>query len=67
MMGLRPAQATMIGDSFRRDIVGAARVGMFTIWLNRFHKHLPRDLPADLPEADAEIYTLSQIREVLPD
>ncbi len=67
LMGLEPAQTAMIGDSFRRDIVGAARVGMFTIWLNRFHKTLPADVPDDLPEADAEVYELSQIRAVLPD
>ena len=67
LMDLQPAQTAMIGDSFRRDIVGAARVGMFTIWLNRFRKNLPEGVPDDLPEADAEVHDLSQIWAVLPD
>ncbi len=67
LLGLDPARTAMIGDSFRRDIVGAAELGMFTIWLNRFRKTLPADAPDDLPEADAEVYDLSQIRAVLPD
>ncbi len=66
LMGLEPAQTAMIGDSFRRDIVGASELGMFTIWLNRFRKTLPADVPDDLPEADAEVCDLSQIRAVLP-
>lgn len=66
LMALEPAQTAMIGDSFRRDIVGAAEIGMFTIWLNRFRKTLPADVPDDLPESDAVIYDLSQLRAVLP-
>ena len=67
LLGLDPARTAMIGDSFRRDIVGAAEFGMFTIWMNRFRKTLPADTPDDLPEADAVVYDLSQIRAVLPD
>ena len=67
LMGLEPEQSAMIGDSFRRDIVGAAELGMFTIWLNRFRSTLPADVPDDLPEADATIYDLGQIRAVLPE
>ena len=67
LMGLAAGQTAMIGDSFRRDIVGAAELGLFTIWLNRFRKSLPADVPDDLPEADATIYDLTQIRAVLPE
>ena len=67
LMGLAAGRTAMIGDSFRRDIVGAAMLDMFTIWLNRFRKTLPADVPDDLPEADAVVYDLSQIRAVLPE
>jgi putative hydrolase of the HAD superfamily len=67
LLGMEAEQTAMIGDSFRRDIVGAAELGMFTIWLNRFDKSLPADVPDDLPEADATVYDLAQIRGVLPE
>ena len=67
LMDLEPAKTAMIGDSFRRDIVCAANIGMFTIWINRFCKKLPKGLPDDLPDTDAEVRDLSQVRAVLPD
>ncbi len=33
-MGIRPAQAVMVGDSLKNDIYGATRVGMDAVWIH---------------------------------
>jgi putative hydrolase of the HAD superfamily len=35
LLGARPADATMIGDSLDRDIEGALAAGLRAVWLNR--------------------------------
>ena len=39
--GVRPHEATMVGDSWSTDIVGARAAGLGTVWLNRFHAPVP--------------------------
>lgn len=34
-LGLAPTEAAMVGDSLRTDILGAQRLGMFTVWKPR--------------------------------
>jgi putative hydrolase of the HAD superfamily len=35
--GIRPAQAVMVGNSWKNDIAGAARCGMDSVWLRPSH------------------------------
>ncbi len=58
--GFPPAYVTHIGDHPQQDILGAAEVGMKTIWMNRAghiwdHKHQP----------DAEVCSLSDVTKLL--
>src|SRR5690606_18564723 len=34
-LGIHPAQAVMVGNSWRNDIQGAAAVGMDSVWIRR--------------------------------
>lgn len=34
-LGLKPSEAIMIGDSLERDILGAERAGLQSVWINR--------------------------------
>lgn len=36
--GVRPGEAVMVGDSWRRDVLGAVRCGMHAVHLNRSNK-----------------------------
>lgn len=58
-LGISPAQAVMVGDSLERDIIGAQRIGMRAIWLNR------RGRTAGSVRTDAEIGDLLQLPSVL--
>ncbi len=63
-VGVAPANILFVGDDPVADIVGAARVGMQTMWLRR-----ARDWPPDLT-ADAPHYVVDSLAEllwVLPD
>lgn len=45
-LGIRPAQAVHVGDSFAADVVGAVGVGMRAVWVNRDASVAPRgDVP----------------------
>jgi putative hydrolase of the HAD superfamily len=37
-LGAKPSDVLMVGDSFENDILGANRVGIFGVWLNRKSK-----------------------------
>jgi 2-haloalkanoic acid dehalogenase type II len=56
LMDLRPEQAWYVGDNPFDDVLGASRVGMKTIWVNR------TNLPPCTPPADA---TIADLREIV--
>ncbi len=60
-LGLMPAQVLHIGDHPVQDILGAARVGMKTVWINRTGAH--RD---DGAAADHEVSSLEHVLDLLP-
>ena len=38
LLGARPEDATMIGDSLERDVEGALAAGLRAVWINRHGK-----------------------------
>jgi len=40
-LGVAPARATMIGDSWENDVLGALGSGMAAVWLNRYRLERP--------------------------
>jgi len=56
--GCDPAEAVMVGDTFDKDIAGAKRIGLRTVWYNWKDAALPPDSPY-LP--DATIRDLSEL------
>jgi putative hydrolase of the HAD superfamily len=57
--GSQPTEAVMVGDSWKADIVGAARIGVRAIWLNRTGLTSPDPTLAD------EIQTFEPLASVL--
>ena len=52
-LSVEPASVVMVGDTPGTDIVGARRLGMRTVWVNREAAMWPRDLePPDAVIAD---------------
>ena len=58
-LGVAAADATMVGDSLLRDVAGARRAGMRTVWLDR------RLWDEEGPEPGARIERLSDLPAVL--
>lgn len=58
-LGVSPAQAVMVGDSLERDVIGAQRVELRAVWLNR------TGLTAANTRPDVEISELLQLPSVL--
>lgn len=40
-LGVAPARATMVGDSWESDVLGALESGMAAVWLNRYGRDRP--------------------------
>ena len=57
---VQPEQCMMVGDSFARDICGAAGVGITPVWLNVSHKPKP-----EAEFAFHEIHTLAELRQLI--
>lgn len=57
-LGSAPARSAMVGDRYDRDIRGAGRAGLFTVWLNVRGEALPAQ--AD-PPPDAACATLGEV------
>ena len=55
-----PSETVMVGDSLTRDILGAQRVGLKGIWLNRLRNDTTSQVTPDV-----QIENLSQIHELL--
>lgn len=60
-LGLEPEQVLHIGDHPVQDILGAARVGMKTVWINRTGGRWEAD-----HDADHEVTSLEQVPELFP-
>ncbi|MEO5376347.1 MAG: HAD family hydrolase [Magnetococcus sp. DMHC-6] len=65
-VGIPPARAVMIGDTYQMDILPAQRLGMKTIWiLHRPHKELEDILGilnGELPPADLTLDAIGSLR-----
>jgi len=42
-LGLEPAEAIFVGDSYERDMMPARKMGMKTIWMKGPRPRIPRD------------------------
>jgi len=58
--GVPAKNIVFVGDRFDADIIGAARAGMHTVWINPDGKPVP-----DRPRADAVIRTLEEFTEAV--
>lgn len=61
-LGLAPWQILHIGDHPEQDILGAARIGMKTVWVNRSGARWAHD-----PAPDHEVSSLEQVLPLLPE
>ena len=59
-LGVLPEQIVHVGDDPEHDVVGAARAGMRTVWINRAGREWPGG-----ERADAEIKTLEELEILL--
>jgi putative hydrolase of the HAD superfamily len=56
-LGANPSDVLMIGDSFENDVLGATRVGIRAVWLNRESEK----------NASGDLYsTIHSLRELFP-
>lgn len=60
LLKLSPEQIVHVGDDPQNDVLGAAQVGLRTVWINRDERQWP-----DGHRADAEIKTLEELETVL--
>ncbi|WP_064093294.1 HAD family hydrolase [Rossellomorea aquimaris] len=56
-ISLQNDEVIMVGDNLMTDILGASRMGIKTVWVNRENKKLDKVIPD---------YEISQLRELLP-
>lgn len=61
-LGLGPEEVVLVGDSPASDVMGARRVGMPAIWINRREI----DFPDGYPTPDARIWDLRGLLTLLP-
>jgi FMN phosphatase YigB (HAD superfamily) len=60
-VGCEPGEAVMVGDSQTSDIVGARRMGIPVIWINRFDE----ERMEGVPEPDFEAKNIVEMAEIL--
>jgi putative hydrolase of the HAD superfamily len=61
LAGARPGEAVMFGDVLERDILGAQRLGICSVWVNR-----AGDVPAPgAPKADREVADLADLARLV--
>jgi putative hydrolase of the HAD superfamily len=60
-LGLKPSEAIMIGDSLERDILGAERAGLLSVWINRYGAVRS----SSQPRPSKEIANLRELQAVL--
>ncbi|MEM9209257.1 MAG: HAD family hydrolase [Pseudomonadota bacterium] len=59
--GVEPGEVLHVGDHPELDVVGAARAGLRTAWINR----TDADWPAQLPAPDAVVTTMTELGQLL--
>lgn len=59
-LGSAPARSAMVGDRYERDMRGAIRAGLFTVWMNVHGETLA---PAD-PRPDATVTSIAEVGAV---
>jgi 2-haloacid dehalogenase/putative hydrolase of the HAD superfamily len=62
-VGCKPNEAIMVGDSQTSDIVGAKRMGIPVIWINRFDE----ERREGVPEPDFVAKDILEMAEILSD
>ncbi len=60
-LGVTPAEAVMVGDSWSADIVGARAAGIRAVWFNPLHDRRP-----ETDDSVAEIAALTPPHDILP-
>jgi 2-haloalkanoic acid dehalogenase type II len=60
-LGVEPAEALQVGDTFHEDVRGAKQAGMEAAWVNR-HGLAP---DPDLPQADYQLHSLGELPAIL--
>jgi FMN phosphatase YigB (HAD superfamily) len=67
-LGVQPAEAVMIGDTYEHDILPALELGMFAVWLlvrpERERESLVRILNGYLPRPSATIANILELTEL---
>jgi len=58
------SEAMHVGDSLEKDVKGAKSVGMKAVWVNRAYDHAKK--PTSNNEADYVVYTLVELKEIVP-
>ena len=54
----KPGETLMVGDSFKNDIIGAKKLRIKTVWINRKNKTLPNTKEAD--------FIIKNLTELIP-
>ena len=61
MLGVCPVESVYVGDTQFDDILGASKVGMKTVWVNR--NEVPPD--PNLPAPDRQVKSLTELPNIL--
>ncbi|HOO56605.1 MAG TPA: HAD family hydrolase [bacterium] len=61
LLGVKPDETVIVGDSIGSDILGAKNAGIKSIWINRYN----RKLSADMPQPDIALTDLSGLPEAI--
>lgn len=59
LSGYEPHEAVMIGNNYEKDIAGAKKAGLQTVWFNE------NRLQGSFPYADAILYSMKYLPEIL--
>jgi putative hydrolase of the HAD superfamily len=59
-LGLKPEECVMTGNMYEKDIAGAKRAGLQTVFFNE------KNTPGEYPDADAVINSLVQLLKIIP-
>ncbi len=57
VLNCTPADCIFVGDSWEIDVIGASRAGMAPVWINRYARQRPEELP--------EVRVIEQLRELV--
>ncbi len=57
--GTKPSEAVMVGNSYKKDIEGAKKAGLQTVWFNE------KKLEGAFPSADEIVFTMNELPHIL--